>query len=444
MANGTGGAALRTQLYGALLAAALTLTGAQSAEAQGPPRLRVFLDCPSSCQQTYVRDEIDWIDWVRDREDADVHLLTSSQTTGSGGRLYTFAFIGGRDFEGLDDEIEMATSGDATQDESREQIAATISLGLGRYLARTGARAGVMMQRRGPPGGAPGGGGGPGGPGGADAPTDDPWDFWVFNVGLNGNANGESSSSSSSYSGSLSANRTTEEWKFNVRGRFNRRTSSFELSDTTVVSVVESWSANGLLVKSLGPKFSLGMRASAGKSTFNNQEFSWEISPGVEYNFFPYSESTRRKLTVQYLVGLSHWDYEERTIYDVEEETRPNHSLAANLSLVQPWGQTSIGLSGLQYLHDTSFYRVDLSGSINIRLIKGLSLRVSGNYGWVADQLYIPAGDLSDEDILLRQRAQETTSRYFTSFGISYRFGSIFNNVVNPRFGGGGGPVIFF
>ena len=96
-------------------------------------------------------------------------------------------------------------------------------------------------------------------------------------------------------------------------------------------------------------------------------------------------------------------------------------------------------LSGVQYLHDTSFYRVDLFGSLNVRLFKGFSLRVSGNYGWVADQLYIRAGDLSDEDILLRKTAQATTRRYFTSFGISYRFGSIFNNVVNTRFGGGGG-----
>jgi hypothetical protein len=429
-----------------VLAAFLLLLGPTSVEAQGSDRLRVFLDCPSFCEQTHVRNEIDWIDWVRDREDSDVHLLISSQTTGSGGRRYTLAYIGGRDFVGLDDEIEMATSGDATQDETREEIVSTISLGLGRYLARTGARGGLRIQRRAGPGGPPG----PGGPGGlpgtgrsAEAP-EDPWDFWVFNVGLNGNANGESSNRSSSYSGSLSANRTTEAWKIEARGRFSRRESSFDLSDTTVTSVVETWSANGLVVKSLGPHFSAGLQTSAGKSTFNNQDFSWSIAPGVEYNFFPYSESTRRQFTVQYLVGLNHWDYEERTIYDVEDETRPNHSLAANLSLVQPWGQTSFSLSGVQYLHDTSFYRVDLFGSLNIRLFKGFSLRVSGNYGWVADQLYIPAGDLSDEDILLRQRAQETDRSYFTSFGISYRFGSIFNNVVNPRFGGGGGGIIFF
>jgi hypothetical protein len=62
-----------------------------------------------------------------------------------------------------------------------------------------------------------------------------------------------------------------------------------------------------------------------------------------------------------------------------------------------------------------------------------------GNYGWIRDQLYLPGGDYTEAEILLRQRAVATSFSYFTSFGVSYRFGSIFNNVVNPRFGGGGG-----
>jgi hypothetical protein len=39
----------------------------------------------------------------------------------------------------------------------------------------------------------------------------------------------------------------------------------------------------------------------------------------------------------------------------------------------------------------------------------------------------------------------QTGFRYFGSFGLTYTFGSPFNNVVNPRFGGGGGGgMIFF
>ena len=52
------------------------------------------------------------------------------------------------------------------------------------------------------------------------------------------------------------------------------------------------------------------------------------------------------------------------------------------------------------------------------------------------DQLNIPARDLTDEEVLLRRRALETNYRWSFSFGITYQFGSIYNNVVNPRFAG--------
>ena len=43
---------------------------------------------------------------------------------------------------------------------------------------------------------------------------------------------------------------------------------------------------------------------------------------------------------------------------------------------------------------------------------------------------------MTDEEILLRQRELATSFQYFVSLGVSYTFGSIFSNVVNPRFGG--------
>jgi len=46
------------------------------------------------------------------------------------------------------------------------------------------------------------------------------------------------------------------------------------------------------------------------------------------------------------------------------------------------------------------------------------------------------------EDVLLRRYALETNYNYWTSIGFSYSFGSIFNNIVNPRFGGSSGRII--
>ena len=74
-------------------------------------------------------------------------------------------------------------------------------------------------------------------------------------------------------------------------------------------------------------------------------------------------------------------------------------------------------------------------------------MNATGGYARIHDQLFLPAGGASRDDVLTRQQQIRTSFSYFTAFGFSYRFGSIFNNVVNPRFGGGGGggiPIIIF
>lgn len=53
----------------------------------------------------------------------------------------------------------------------------------------------------------------------------------------------------------------------------------------------------------------------------------------------------------------------------------------------------------------------------------------------VRDQLYLPASGATPEEILARQRVLATDYSYFANFGLSFRFGSVYNNIVNPRFG---------
>jgi hypothetical protein len=178
-------------------------------------------------------------------------------------------------------------------------------------------------------------------------------------------------------------------------------------------------------------------------STFLNQDLTVALAPAIEYNLFPYSESTRRQLTLQYAAGVTRFDYKEETIFDEATETLPNHSLITSLSVKQPWGTVSGSISGAQYLHDLERYRLTLFNRLDVRLFKGFSLDVFGNIALIRDQIYLPAGGATEEEILLRQRQLATDFDYFASVGISYRFGSIFNNVVNPRFGGSSGGVVF-
>ncbi len=424
--------------------------------AQDPPAtgdaLNLFFDCQGfgGCfDMDYFRREIPVVNWVRDRESSDLHVLVTTELTGGGGFLYTLAFIGRGDFEGEDQELRVATAGDATADEQREAIAGRLKMDLVRYLAGTAAADQIVVSLGAQPGAGPLGPGGPPGRGGPQTATagDDPWNFWVFRIGGNANLNGESTFTSSSYSGNVSANRTTEAWKFNLSGRYSRRESEFVIGDDVppVVSLFEDWSATSLLVKSLTPQWSIGARAGTGRSSRLNEDLRWNISPGIEYNFVPYSESSRRAFTLQALITLRHWDYTEETVYFETEETRVAASLTAAINQVQPWGRVSVSLSGSQYLHDKSLYQVGMNGFAQIRLFRGFSVNVNGFYAWVRDQLFLPAGAASTEEILLRQRQLETSFTYFTRIGFSYQFGSIFNNVVNPRFGGaGGGPFFFF
>ena len=434
---------------GAAIVVVLTCLCASPSAAQDVPAtqegvLNLFFDCQGSgCRDMdFFRREVPVVNWVRDREVSDLHVLITSQTTGGGGRLYTLAFLGRGELEGEDQELTVSTAGDATTDEQRQAIADRFKIGLVRYLAGTAAAEQIVVSLGGQPGlQGPGGLPGAGGPQAASQ-QDDPWNFWVFRFGGNANLNGESTISSSSYSANASANRTTEAWKFSISGRYSRRETDFGVD---ALSLVKTWSASSLLVKSLTPKWSIGARAGAGRSTRLNEDLRLNISPGIEYNFVPYSESSRRAFTLQALINVRHWEYTDTTVYFKTEETRVAASLTASINQIQPWGRASISLTGSQYLHDSELYQVRIFASISYRLFRGFSVNVNGSYARIHDQLFLSARGASRDDVLLRQLQLETSYNYFTAFGFSYRFGSIFNNVVNPRFGGGGGggAVIF-
>jgi hypothetical protein len=101
----------------------------------------------------------------------------------------------------------------------------------------------------------------------------------------------------------------------------------------------------------------------------------------------------------------------------------------------QKWGSINLSMEASNYLHDFSKNRINFGGYINIRIIKGLSFRVHGEVARVRDQVSLAKGELTEADVLLRLQEMATGYYYRGSLGISYTFGSIYNNIVNPRFG---------
>ena len=379
-----------------------------------------------------MRTEITFVDYVRDRQDAQVHILVTQQQTGGGGTEFTLHFIGLRELRTISDTVTYVSPPAASQDDLRRGMARTIRLGLVRYYASLGQAERFDVTYTAPKSGTA-----------ASGATKDRWHLWVFRITANGYGNGEESNSSVSLYGSVSANRTTEMWKliFGINGNYGQ--NRFTLSDSsTFNSYSHSYGFNDLVVKSLGPHWSAGERASWTSSTFLNQQRAIRIAPAVEYDVFPYSQSTRRTLTLQYSPGINFFWYQDTTIFDKISEVRADQTLTASIDLRQPWGSVSGSLEGAAYIDDFSKNHLILFSALDLHLIKGLSLSLFGQISRIRDQLYLPKGDLSDEERLLRLRQLATSYNYFLQIGLSYSFGSIFNNVVNPRFGGSSGGMI--
>jgi hypothetical protein len=401
--------------------------------------VRVFLDC-DRCDFTYIRREVTCVDYVRNREDADVHVLVTTQDTGGGGRQWTLKFIGLGPNLGQDQSLIYNSSQTATSDEIREGFTEVLKLGLVRYAA-TSSVAGRLRVDFDDDEDA------------ATTPEADPWNYWVYRVGGSGDLNGEESSKGRSISGSFSANRTTDGWRMSFEGSGRYSDDEFVLDDdddddedgeggdsgrSTFLSVNRQMETSGIAVKSLTQHWSIGTMGSVESQTFRNYIVRTRAAAGIEYNFFPYSESSRRMLTFQYTLGHDYLRYREITIFDKLREQLMDQRGEIDLSLRQPWGTASAEFNFSQYLTQPTKYSLGIEGEAEVRLFKGFSVEFDAEYSRTRDQIYLPKGEASTEEILLRQRQLATGYQYFFNFGLSYSFGSIFNNIVNPRFGGGG------
>jgi hypothetical protein len=410
-----------------------TAAAQQSASPSRTNPIRIFLDCNFFCDEDFLKREITFVDYMRDRRDADVHVLVTTQETGGGGTEYTLKFIGLGSFAGVEQTLKYSAPQTATADERRKGMAEVIKQGLVRYVSESPQSQRLKITFSPEEGVA------------KPAGQKDPWNLWVFRTNLGGSFNGEQSNTNRSIRGSASANRTTDDWRLSFSANANYRSEKFQLSDTeTFETVSRNSGGDATIVKSLSQHWSAGLLGNAQSSTFLNYDLRLRIASGLEYDIFPYSQSTRRMLTFQYTIGFDSHNYREETIYEKTAEKLIDHKLTTSLSLRQPWGTASGSVDFSQYLTDPGKYSISAFGGTNIRLFKGFSFNIFTELSRTRDQIYLPKGEATTEEILVRQRQLATGYQYFLNFGISYSFGSIFNNIVNPRFGGGGGNFFFF
>jgi hypothetical protein len=270
--------------------------------------------------------------------------------------------------------------------------------------------------------------------------VEDPWNLWVLRVNASGNYNGESTTTTLSVNSSVSASRVTPTWKQNYRANINYRNLEQERTDNSLITDVrKDYGINADVVYALAAHWSAGFNSMVRRNTRQNQKFMAQFNTAIEYSFWPYEEATRRSLTGYYEIGPVYRDYFQETRDGELAETRGEHALTLQLSQRQTWGNASIRIRGSHYLHDISRHNVSLNGNLSFRITRGLDMNFGASYSRVNDQLYLSGEGLTDEQRFLRLRNEATNYRASIQFGLSYQFGSIFNNVVNNRFGGGGG-----
>ncbi len=399
---------------------------AQNLEIEVPTRLALFLDCNFSCYETFIRQEMPYVNHVRDREVADVHVLVTQESTGSGGEALTIDAIGLGIFHGLNFSIPYTVTANSTEAEERNGFLQILKATLVPYLMQTPMQDKVLVDILSSEVSAA-----------EQIDTgEDPWNNWTVEVYADGSADFESQQQSFDTRYGIYVSHVTEDWKIQLRPFFNYNYDRFERDEGSITNTSRRDGFTSYAIRSISPHWSVGAYADVLTSTFSNVDLRYRFMGAAEWSLYPYREANRRQLTVAYRLGASHITYRDSTIYNEIEQVLPQHILNAGYEVVQPWGEIEIGVNASQYLHAPSRHSFQFDSEFEIRITRGLSVEIGGFLEIIHDQINLPKGDADLDDVLLRRRQLETNYEAGISFGLSYRFGSLLNNVVNPRFGG--------
>ena len=297
-----------------------------------------------------------------------------------------------------------------------------IEIGLLLYLLKTDLAEGISVKINAPTGKRT-----------SPSQLNDPWNYWVFRAYGDFDVNQQSVQSRSFWQLGFRADRVTEELRVRTNGEISKRRNKFIVDEQEIFSRRDLNYFNGSLVKSISNHWSMGVFSGVSHNTYDNRDFSTYFMPAVEFSFFPYTEVIRKEVTAAYRIGYVFNDYLEQTIYLKDQEHLFRQTLALTARFNQDWGRIWSTLEASSFMHDFSKRSLEMDGNVSFRVFRGLSVRVSAEFELINDQLSLPRRDATVEEILLRQRQLATNFDLGLGVGISYTFGSMFNNVVNTR-----------
>jgi hypothetical protein len=390
-----------------------------SSEIQGKPK--IFIE-GVRLDMDYLRRNMRFVDFVNDPAVSDIHIIINSQTSGSGGRVYSIRFIS-RTFENFSEyTITATTASSDTEEESRKKITDALILGVMPFINESGESGKLSIRYQ-----------SDGDEETKNVETVDPWNHWTFRGDFNGGINAEERRKNYDYSINLRADQVTEKWKLRNSAFVSVRTTKIKNDDKLYTSERVSNNFSSSVIRSLTERWSTGTFINYSRNNYTNFQYSVSAKPAIEYNIFPWDISDRKVFTMAYYIGPIWSKYYEETLYGKFDEFLWQQTIRLDLQLVETWGEINAELRASNYLHDFSKNNISLDTRLSIRIVRGISVNFRFNIEKIQDQIYLPKGEASLEDVLLNNVQLPSSFEIGADVGLRIQFGSIYNNIVNNR-----------
>jgi len=347
------------------------------------------------------------VDFVRDRNFADVHIIVLSEQNGSGGQKFHLKFIGQNDFKNINETYDFSVSTDSTLEQIRQKLLQYLKLGLVRFWYQAGLSDKLAIKLN---------------IDDTQKKVKDKWHHWVFKIGSHAWFNGDSNSGNRNLSVYAKATKVEEKNKFSFALNYNNGHNRYTFNGEDITSDQEYFNINSYRVWGVNQHWSYGVFGNFTRSKYRNYDRSFAAYGGVEYSFFPYQESASKSLVLTTKFGGIFNTYFEKTIYNRSEELLGQGKILLNGNIVKKWGSIYAGIDYQSYLHDLNLYAVGFNLGTNLRLTKGLDFNTHAYYGIQHDQVNVAAGNLSLEETLLAQKQlQSGYEYYFHRFKLFFR-----------------------
>jgi hypothetical protein len=336
------------------------------------------------------------------------------------GKRYSVFLFGQNGFRHVQDTLRFNVGTDESEEITREKVLHALRSGLTSYLIKTPLWKNQTIQYTSSET--------------HTEPAKDSWNNWIFEISADGDFEFEESQEQYDFGGQIEANKVTENIKLELDFEADYEREIFNINSETVISIHRTYDFDGLWVRSLSQHWSAGGFAGFRSSKYDNLDRSYSVSPAIEFSVFPYQEATTSQLTVLYKPEYVYNGYQDSTIFNKKVENLARQSLELDYEVRRKWGSINLSMDLSHYFHDFSKNHVSLGSWVNVNITKGLSVYFYTGASFIHDQLSLRKGDTTTEEVLTQQKELATNFEFYSHVGISYTFGSMYNNIVNPRF----------